>query len=774
MNLKSNLICLFIYISSLSAQVSGIIKDSLTSKPIEGVNVTSGGIGTSTDKKGKFYLNVQVGTLLRITHVGYKLKTSPALDNMIIKMSRKVLQSGEITVRAGFSDESLQGTASSVTVLTKGDLKLTRNDHFQLLTDQIPNLNWAGGTSRPRYFQIRGIGERSNFFGEGAPNFSVGFVLDDMDLSGLGMLGQLYDLDQVELFRGPQSFLYGANALAGLISIQTSDPSEDFEMRIKASAGSDNHLGRNFLINLKIFKGLSVRFMSAFNYNDGFRKNVSQNATNTNKREESLYRIKINYVPNEKVNFLLTVINGNMMNGYDAWAPDNNSNFNTYSDSEGDDSQLTTGFSLRGNAKLSDSIQLTSITSFTETEAIYAYDGDWADSVYWHDNHGFDPAIEGWSYSFFDKNKKNRRNLTQEIRVNLSSIIMGGYFKNLKEIDDAIGYLFGGIATDAWSHFDYLAKAGYIQYGYNITPSVKVYANFRYENNEYDYSGKYQGLNNNWEKEYLQPVYFKTDNTMLGYRGSVQYLFSDITSLYANISRGYKSGGVNQQPYLSDQSRTYDPEFIQNYEIGIKRKTSIYQTQFSAFYSNREYQQVQVSSQQIQGDPNSFIFYTGNAGSGNLQGIEWEYSQMFFSSFKTNASIGYLKTWVDKFSYITSDGEQYGGDREAAMAPRLTGSIGLNFNNDSGLFISILSSYKSAYYFSDSHDKKSEPYSLLNLTIGKILSNKIIKIWLNNVFDERYAVRGYYFGLIPPDYPDQLWKSYGDPRQIGITLDYNF
>ena len=83
-------------------------------------------------------------------------------------------------------------------------------------------------------------------------------------------------------------------------------------------------------------------------------------------------------------------------------------------------------------------------------------------------------------------------------------------------------------------------------------------------------------------------------------------------------------------------------------------------------------------------------------------------------------------------------------------------------------------SFKDEYYFSDSHDQKSEPYSLLNLTFGKSFGKITATIWIRNTLDERYATRGFYFGLIPPNYPDQLWKSYGDPRQIGITVDYTF
>ena len=131
---------------------------------------------------------------------------------------------------------------------------------------------------------------------------------------------------------------------------------------------------------------------------------------------------------------------------------------------------------------------------------------------------------------------------------------------------------------------------------------------------------------------------------------------------------------MNQQPYLTEASRPYDPEFIQNSEVGLKRTTDIYRTQLSAFYSLRKDQQVSVSSQQVEGDPNSFLFYTANAGSGSIQGFEWENLLNVSSNLSMDASLGYLRTWVDKFTYFASEGvEETGGDREAAMSPEITG-----------------------------------------------------------------------------------------------------
>lgn len=775
MNFKIHLTSLILFSSFLFAEIKGTVMDQSTNEPIKGVNITAGKIGTATNEFGEFNINVSIGTKLEFSHIGYDLARQLAQNSMLVEMRPTVIKSKEIIVRAGLSDQSLQKVASSVTVIKGDHIRETGADHFQSLTEQIPNLNWAGGSSRPRYFQIRGIGERSHYFGEGPPNFSVGFVMDDMDLSGLGMVGLLYDMDQIEVFKGPQSSIYGPNAMAGLISMRSTNPTDQFEMKSSTSFGSDNHYGGTSAMNVRFKKNMNMRLSGVYKYSDGFRENVSQNITDSNKREEAFSRMKLSYDPIDRISILATIIYTELDNGYDVWAPDNNTDFKTYSNDKGEDSQRTYGYSLRAQFEASENLNITSITSFTETDLVHAYDGDWADSAYWHETHDFDPAVEGWSYKFFDKNERNRVNLCQEFRLSMGSIILGGYFKHLIEQDEAKGYLFGGVATDATSHYNFEAIAGYAQNGLDLTSSLKLKVNVRFENNSIIYDGSSQGFNDYWEKIFLPPIHFNIDHSMLGYRAALHYLKDRYTSFYGSLSQGYKSGGVNQQPYLSDISRPFEPEFIQNFEIGLKHATDIYRTQLSAFYSLRKDQQVSLSSQQVDGDPNSFLFYTANAGSGSIQGFEWETNYQILSMISLNTTAGYLDTWIDKFTYQeNSEMEGYGGDREAAMSPKVTGSFGVHFKNISGFFVLVQMSFKDEYYFSDSHNQKSEPYTLLNINIGKSFGKTMVKLWIRNAIDERYTTRGFYFGLIPPTYPDQLWKSYGDPKQIGVTIDYTF
>src|SRR6202167_2405458 len=132
----------------------------------------------------------------------------------------------EIVITASLRDSSAADLPQSVTVLDAATLQAAGVQHFEDVLAMIPNLSWASGSSRPRFFLMRGIGEVEQY--QGAPNPSVGFLIDDIDFSGVGMPATLFDTQQIEVLRGPQGTTYGANALAGLISVRAMDPGTDF------------------------------------------------------------------------------------------------------------------------------------------------------------------------------------------------------------------------------------------------------------------------------------------------------------------------------------------------------------------------------------------------------------------------------------------------------------------------------------------------------------------------------------------------------------------
>ena len=772
MKQTSCFILYFFLVPNIFSQIKGIVLDDIDMKPLSDVNISTGQIGTVTNQKGEFTLDVKEGVELEFSHIGYRSFQKKAKNGMKIQLTKKVYKLSEIVVESGLKNESFLRSTNSIDVIQQKEIRDSGADHLQEIVDRISNLNWAGGTSRPRYFQIRGIGERSHYFGEGPPNFSVGYVVDDIDLSGMGMIGQLYDLRQIEVFRGPQSSLYGSNAIGGLISIKSNQPSEYNVYQTSVTFGLDSKRNISGLVNRKITDNFFFRANYTNNYSNGFRNNKYMDTQDTNKKDEIFFRAKILFSPYNNLNINGTFISSRLNNGYDVWAPDNNDEFITFSDSIGEDSQTLDAVSFKFNYNVIDKFFVTGISSISKAKLIHAYDGDWANDEYWLHNHGFDPAIEGWSYSFYDKNERNRNNFTQEFRISTQKYIFGFYYKKLYEKDNASGYLFGGLGDEASSRYDFENLAGYFQSDISLNELLKMSANLRMEDFSYNYNGE------TFDNYYYNDIpsvkikkSFGDSNPMLGYKLALSFKVNDFDNIFLSYAKGFKAGGANQEPYLNDSNRQFDPEFLNNLELGFKSIKDRYSISLTFFNGSRKNQQVSLSSQQDLGNPNSFYFYTGNSGKGSLNGFEGEFQCNLKSSLKIHSSLGLLNTFVEEFSYSTINGTSIGGGRESSMAPKITSSFGVKYEMNQK-YISTNTSFKSGYYFSDSHDNKSSQYSLTNVTFGKSFQNFDVKIWIQNLFDTRYTTRGFYFGLIPPDYPNQLWKSYGDPRQLGITLDY--
>ena len=81
---------------------------------------------------------------------------------------------------------------------------------------------------------------------------------------------------------------------------------------------------------------------------------------------------------------------------------------------------------------------------------------------------------------------------------------------------------------------------------------------------------------------------------------------------------------------------------------------------------------------------------------------------------------------------------------------------------------------KDEFYFSASHDQKSNSYGLVNTRIGYENENWLVSLWGRNLFDREHAVRGFFFGNEPPDFPNTLYTRFGDPRQFGLTIEMKF
>ena len=154
----------------------------------------------------------------------------------------------------------MQELPASVTVLDAEYIEANAVQHFEELINVVPNLNWSGDGHRARYFQIRGVGELEQY--QGAPNPSIGFLIDDIDFSGIGTVATSFDVASIEVLRGSQGSRYGANALGGLIYVTSAPPAAERNGRLQLSAGDDDAraLGLAFGGALDDAENLTFRF----------------------------------------------------------------------------------------------------------------------------------------------------------------------------------------------------------------------------------------------------------------------------------------------------------------------------------------------------------------------------------------------------------------------------------------------------------------------------------------------------------------------------------
>ncbi len=674
----------------------------------------------------------------------------------------------EVIVTADYRNTELNKEDSSIFVFDAEEIKAQPIKHFENLSYLVPNLNFAASDSRARYFQIRGIGERSGYLG--TPNTSVGFLIDDVDYSGQAGIATTFDVEQIEIFNGPQGSRIGANALAGLIYIKTKDPTDEFEGTSEITYGNYNTLSTGLAFGGPLTENKNIKFRLALRKDDtdGFRENLYLNRSDTSRKDETTARLKIDFELDNKTNAKLLLSQIDMDDTADIWTIDGS--LNTLSDRPGMDSQKTDTFGLkviRDNRYN----QFESLTSTTDTDVVFSYDADWGNA----DSHA------PYTYDYFSETLRARESFSQEFRFVSNEKykaerlpidwVVGVSYLKLDETNDRQDDGIYGDPNDPFSPYTSLTTS---KSDYSST-NISIFGNIDYEFSAFtklsvglrmeDWSAKYSDSNN--ER-------FSPSNSMMGGKVALIHSFEDGMNIFANYAKGYKQGGFNVGLGLLDSTTSsdleYDPEFLTNYEIGmdisVSDKTDL---RIVGFYSERTDQQVLISTQVDPNDPNTFVFLTQNAAEGENYGLELNLNSDLSDDLDIFVNLGLLNTEIKRWE---SRPEIQG--REQAHAPSNSYSFGLNYRPTPVTYLNLHATGKSGFYYSDSHNNKSDSYILLNSSFGYNYEDWVVELWVRNLFDEYYATRGFYFGNEAPDFADKLYERHGDPRHFGLSIRYDF
>jgi len=679
----------------------------------------------------------------------------------------------EVVVTASLRPSSVANLPQSATVLDAETLRTAGVQHFEDVLGLIPDLNWAAGTSRPRFFQLRGIGEVEQY--QGAPNPSVGFLIDDIDFSGVGMPATLFDTQQIEVLRGPQGTTYGANALAGLISVRTADPGKEFELHAEASVGSYDTRSAGIAIGDGLDAGQGGWRLVAQQYlSDGFRHDAFYDMNTTNGYDEGTLRGKLHWQFNDALQADLTLMHVNINNGYDAWSIYNT--YTTYSNQPGRDEQRSNGVALRLVDTIDGLGELRSVTSAADSAIVYSFDGDWGNDAFWLATTGYAP------YDYFQSDNRDRRTLAEDLRLTGDASralfgrlrwLVGAYALRLTESDneryawDAFDAGPGGAAGAGSSTLDSQYGATNVAlYGSleaDLGTRTSLSGGLRIERRDANYVDS---------ADAATPFPEQT-NDMVGGNLSLTHNAGNGQHLYLTLARGYKGGGFNIGSEILSEQRSFAPESLWSLESGLKhaRPEDPLQLQADVFYMRRQHMQVYLSEQLQQNNPLDYVFFTQNAANGENFGLESEGSYRLGPAWQISGSGALLRTRYlgvsGVFTNLGIDG------RAQPFAPGYEVSAAIEYHAPGGWFARLDSHALDSFYYYTSDAQTSRSYHLENLRLGNRHGAWTASLWVRNLFDSRYAQQGFYFGLIPPNFPNQSFLQLGDPRQVGLTVNYD-
>ncbi|MEZ5498762.1 MAG: TonB-dependent receptor [Steroidobacteraceae bacterium] len=645
----------------------------------------------------------------------------------------------EVVVSASLRDSVAESMPASVTVLGAAELGDPGVGHLEDVLPQIADLNWAAGTNRPRYLQLRGIGELEQY--QGAPNPSVGFLIDGMDFSGIGGIATLLDIGQVEVLRGPQGTILGANALAGLVNIASRAPGDESELSLGAELADYATRSMSLVAGGPLGGQAAWRFAAQKTRSDGFRHNSFLGRDDTNGIDESTARLRWRWQDREerwRVDLAAMAVDAN--DGYDAFAFDNSRI--TESDKPGRDAQRSLGASARIHYRVSDGIELESLTSVADSRIDYSFDGDWS----------FDPA-----YDFFEAFARRRRNYSQDLRVLAGQWTAGLYLARLEESTRQLDLFNGDVFRALSSEYAANNTALYAERTVSFARRWFVTAGARLERRQVNY-GDTDGT-------VLRP-----GETMWGGNLALGYHADERSLLYLTVARGYKAGGFNIGPLVPAQLRRFDAEYLHSIELGWKGSwpTQRLQAELALFAMQRRDEQVPSSFQVTPGDPLSFIFVTRNAASGRNNGAELSVRFAAGESLGLAASAAWLDATYRGFQLADRNLD----GRRQAHAPRYQVALNADFHGPRGFTAALGVAAVDGFYFDTSHDEQAPSRVVVNASIGFRNERWSTSLWSRNLLDRVYAMRGFYFGNEPPDFAPQRYVQQADPRQIGISFSY--
>ncbi len=711
-----------------------------------------------------------------------------------------VYYSEPITVTAEKREEDIQKVPVSVTAYSGSQIEDAGIADIGELQTYIPNLSDfhfgpRGGSES--HLIIRGIG---SLLGDS----SVGFYVDDVSyLSGVSFnMTDFYDIERIELLRGPQGTLYGRNALGGVINIITRKPTNDFDVRAGLSFGDYDYRKYHARLNVpvvmdKLFFSLS----GSYSERDGFVENVLTGEA-VDFREGLSGRAKLRWMPADSLDITLGISGDRIRDGSYAIGPLDQIRNDPYNVSHDFPDGYSNSDQTRQDLRIvykAPGFTVTSITGLLQHSLESMNDQDFTPMDF-----------------FYNDYKKDTDQMTQELQ-----------FSSPDDNDSQLKWIGGAYLykKDVWNDFDDVTRPDFLDFysGGQLSAlmldiemhsllegDVDTYGGALFGQATYTLFDKLDltaGLRLEYEESSAEllksqeiaisglglpnlPVYLadpfigpvlgplvyegpvstideKVDYTELLPKFTIAYRHSEGVMTYATAAKGFRSGGFNV--YLQGSSDPddliYGPEYSWNYEAGIKSSWLDNRLVCNAAVFYIDYKDQQVI--QLLGSSETV---TSNAAKSTSRGFEIELAAKPARGLDLIASYGYTDASFDQYR-DPGKGAVY-DDKKVLMVPEHDYLLAAQYRHALSPSLSLFGRVElhgtGEFYWNYENSEMQEAYELVNARIGAEFEHFDVYFWVKNLLEQEYETIAFEFPVLG-------WLAQpGNPRTIGLTLNGRF